>query len=117
VTGCSGVAVSDVAVDDHRSPSMVKIHLRRSKTDQFCRDVDVYMGSTGDALCPVTPLLAYLAVKRGEYGPLFHSKNGRSLTREIFTNKMRAALSVLGYEGSVYAGHSFRIGTAMTAAE
>jgi len=117
VTGCSGVAVSDVAVDDHRSPSMVKIHLRRFKTDQFGRGVDVYMGSTGDALCPVAALLAYLAVRGGEYGPLFRLKDGRSLTREIFTNKVRAALSVLGYDSSVYAGHSFRIGAATTAAE
>ena len=79
--------------------------------------VDVYMGSTGDALCPVAALLAYLAVRGGEYGPLFRLKDGRSLTREIFTNKVRAALSVLGYDSSVYAGHSFRIGAATTAAE
>jgi len=117
VMGCSGVAVSDVAVDDHRFPSMVKIHLRRSKTDQFSRGVDVSMGSTGDALCPVAALLAYLAVRGGEYGPLFCLKDGHSLTREIFTNKVRAALSVVGYDSSVYAGHSFRIGAESTAAE
>ena len=53
---------SDVAVDNHESPSVIRIHLRRSKTDQFGRGVDIYLGATGDELCPVAALLAYLAV-------------------------------------------------------
>ena len=70
VAGCCGMTVKDVAVDDHESPSVIRIHLRRSKTDQFGRGVDVYLGSTGDELYPVAALLAYLAVGESKNGPL-----------------------------------------------
>ena len=114
---CSGVEVSDVSVDDLEFPSTIRIHLRRSKTDQFNKGVNIYMGATGDELCPVSALLAYLAVRGKIDGPLFRFKDGRSLTREGFTSTVRSALSALGYDSSEYAGHSFRIGAATTAAE
>lgn len=116
VAGGRGVTVKDVAVDDHESPSVIRIHLRRSKTDQFGRGVDIYLGATGDELCPVAALLAYLAVRGGEDGPLFRFRDCRALTREVFVDKVRSALSILGYDASTYAGHSFRIGAATTAA-
>ena len=53
----------DVAVDDHSNPSLVRIHLRKSKTDQLGRGVDIYLGRTDEDLCPVAALLAYLAVR------------------------------------------------------
>ena len=62
-------------------------------------------------------LLAYLAVRGGEDGPLFRFRDCRALTREVSVDKVRSALSILGYEASTYAGHSFRIGAATTAAE
>ena len=48
---------------------------------------------------------------------MFRLQDGHSLTREIFTSAMRVALSTLGYDSTLYAGHSFRIGAATTAAE
>ena len=114
-TNC--VAVGNIVVDDHLAPTVVKIHLRCSKTDQFGRGVDVYVGRTGDDLCPVAALLAYLARRRNDPGPLFRMSDGTLLTKGIFTARLREALSTLGYEASAYAGHSFRIGAATTAAE
>ena len=111
------VSVGDVAVDDHSNPSLVRIHLRKSKTDQVGRGVDIYLGRTDEDLCPVAALLAYLALRGKEPGPLFKMSDGRFLTKQIFIAKVRAALSVLGYDCSSYAGHSFRIGAATTAAE
>ena len=113
--GC--VYVGDVAVDDHSNPSLVRIHLRKSKTDQLGRGVDIYLGRTDEDLCPVAALLAYLAVRGKEPGPLFKLSDGRFLTKQIFITRVRSALSVLGYDCSSYAGHSFRIGAATTAAE
>ena len=110
------VSVGDVAVDDHNNPSLVRIHLRRSKTDQLGKGVDIYLGRTDEDLCPVAALLAYLAVRGKEPGPLFRLSDGRLLTKQIFIEKVRAALSVLGYDYTSYAGHSFRIGAATTAA-
>lgn len=111
------VAVDDIAVDDHRTPTVVRIHLRHSKMDQFGKGVDVYMGRTGDDLCPVSAILAYLARRRNAPGPLFRTRDGRFLTKAMFTSRLREALSTLGYEATSYAGHSFRIGAATTAAE
>ena len=44
-------------------------------------------------------------------------RDGRFLTKEIFIERVRAALDVLGLDGSMYAGHSFRISAESTAAE
>ncbi len=111
------VMVGDVAIDSPHNPTTVRIHLRHSKTDQYGRGVEVYLGKTDEELCPVSALLAYLAIRGNESGPLFRLNDGRYLTKEIFIAKVRAALSVLGLDSSTYAGHSFRIGAATTAAE
>ena len=49
-------------------------------------------------------------------GPLFQFYDGRSLTRERFVQAVRKALTKAGFDHQVYAGHSFRIGAATTAA-
>ena len=41
---------------------------------------------------------------------------GRPLTREVFVAKVREALSEAGFDPLKFAGHSFRIGAASTAA-
>ena len=53
--------------------------------------------------------------KSGE-GPLFRFKDGRLLTRVHFVSRVREALEQVEIEYSKYAGHSFRIGAATTAA-
>ncbi len=60
-------------------------------------------------------MAAYLAVHGGSAGPFFRFTSGRSLTREIFVKKVRAALSDAGFDARLYAGHSFRSGAATTA--
>ena len=111
------VRMGDVAIDNPHNPTTVRIHLRHSKTDQYGKGVDIYLGKTGEELCPVSALLAYLAIRGNEPGPLFRLRDVRYLTKEIFIAQVRAALSVLGLDSSTYAGHSFRIGAATTAAE
>ena len=49
-------------------------------------------------------------------GPLFVFKDGRPLTRQRFVAAVRDALSQAGIAANSYAGHSFRIGAATTAA-
>ena len=48
------VSVGDVAVDDHNNPSLVRIHLHKSKTDQLGKGVDIYLGRTDchEVTCP-----------------------------------------------------------------
>ena len=61
----------DVEVDHATSPSLVQFTLRLSKTDSFRKGVKVVIGRTGDELCPIAALLAYLTHRGGAPGPLF----------------------------------------------
>jgi hypothetical protein len=101
------VLVQNVAVNSVHNPTIVKIHLRTSKTDQYGQGEDIYLGRTRSDLCPVSALLAYLAVRGNDPGPLFKVRDRRCLTKDLFITRVRSALTVLGYESS-YAGHSFR---------
>ena len=84
--------------------------------DQFGKGVDVFLGKMGTELCPVSALLAYLAMRGKDPGPLFKLMDGRFLTKDVFIAHVRSALSTLGYDSQSYAGHSFRIGATTTAA-
>ena len=62
-------------------------------------------------------ILDYM-VRRGQSpGPFFLWVNGNGLTRDRFVTAVRAALDQAGVNSSLYAGHSFRIGAATTAAQ
>ena len=110
------LTVEDVAVDDRANPSMVRIHLKRSKTDPFQHGVDIYLGRTGRDLCPVAVILAFLAVRPAVNGPLFVFANGTPLTRDRLVEAVRRALQQAGVPATGYSGHSFRIGVATSAA-
>ena len=55
---------ADVAVDNYQNPSLIHIHLKSSKTDQFGKGADILLARTKDELCPVAVLLHWL-VQRG----------------------------------------------------
>ena len=65
------ILASDVAVDSHTNPSMLRILLRRAKTDPFGKGVVICVGKTNSTMCPVAALLGYLAARPAGDGPLF----------------------------------------------
>ena len=110
------LAFGDVLVDSRTAPSYLVVKLKVSKTDPFRQGVHIYLGRTDGELCPVGAILSYM-VKRGtEDGSLFSFGDGRLLTRDRFVAAVREALVASGVNPSHYAGHSFRIGAATTAA-
>ena len=112
------LAWGDVALDDAKPPSMVRIHLKRSKCDQFGKGVDVFMGRTGKAICPVSEVLEYVTLRGPTPGPFFLFSGGSPLTKAAFVKRVRDALTTLGVvDPASYAGHSFRIGAATAASE
>ena len=106
----------DVAVDNRTSPSMVKVHLKRSKCDQFGRGVDVVVGRTDTRICPVAAVVSYIARRQDLSGPFFINSHGGTVTKSWFVQQVRTTLASLGLPQGEYAGHSFRIGAATSAA-
>ena len=93
-------------------PQLIILKLKTSKTDPFRRGVEVVLGRTKTILCPVAALLAYLVIRSNGPGFLFLFTDGRPLTKARFTSEVRSALSAVGLNPNLYAGHSFRIGAA-----
>ena len=110
------LAWGDVAVDNRQAPKMVQIHLKKSKTHQFGRGVDVVVGTTGSPLCPVAAVVDYISERGSQPGPFFLNPDKTALTKSQFVSRFRSTLQLLGFPQDDYAGHSFRIGAATTAA-
>ena len=110
------LGVKEVRVDSRCAPTFLQVLIKASKTDPFRQGVTVYVGRTDNWLCPVTAVLSYLVVPGSGPGPLFKWEDGRFLTREAFVAAVRKALAETGLAAKDYAGHSFRIGAATTAA-
>ena len=99
----------DVASDKANLPSMLRIHLKRSKCDQLGRGVDVLIGRTNSSLCPVEEVLWYANLRRSTPGSFFTFNDGAPLTKAVFVRQVREALTGTGVDAASYAGHSFRI--------
>ena len=110
------LSLADIALDDNKRPSLIRVSIKQSKTDPFRRGVDIFMGRTGTDLCPVSALLDYLQMRGSAPGPVFIFADGRFLTRQRFVDRVREGLETAGVDQSKYCGHSFRIGAATTAA-
>ena len=110
------LSLGDIAFDSHSAPSVVRLRIKQSKTDPFRQGVDVYVGATSACLCPVKALLAYIAVRNADPGPLFVFRSGAPLTQPSLVQHLQAALEQAGFPHMSYTGHSFRIEAATTAA-
>jgi len=111
------LAWGDVSVDPGHPPTRVRILLKRSKTDQFGRGVAVFLGATGDELCPVAGILSFVALRGNTAGPFFRFLDGTPLTKSRFVSHVREAMVRAGIPTHNYSGHSFRIGAATAAAQ
>ena len=103
------LAYADVRIDSQVSPQMLEVRLKASKTDPFRRGVTIYIGRTGDGLCPVAAALDSMI---RHYFSL-----RRYFTRDRFVVAVRMALRRAGLVPTWYAGHSFWTETATTAAQ
>ena len=106
------LSFADVAIDDVGNPGVLSVRIKQSKTDPFRQGVTIFMGKTGCDLCPVAAVLAFLAMRGPGEGPLFRFESGEALTRPRLVSALRKA----GFKPEDYAGHTFRIGAATTAA-
>ena len=61
-------------------------------------------------------MLSYQVLRDGDPGPLFRFEDGCLLTPDQFVSYVCSPLAEHGIDYSLYAGHSFRVGAATTAA-
>ena len=100
------------------SPMYMLVRLKVSKTDPFRQGQTIVIGKTNSPLCPISAMVAYFDSRASSFGsgPLFIYVSGAFLTREKLTRETRLLISKGGLDSSEFAGHSFRIGAATTAA-
>ena len=91
---------------------MLQVLLKRSKTDQFMTGVEVFIGVTGNDLCPVDAVRDYVARRGTSPGSFFRVAEGVPLTKTRFVELVRLALTRAGVPVNGYSRHSFRIGAA-----
>ena len=92
------LSLNDLATDCHSNPSLFRVRIKQSKTDPFRQGVDVYLGATGTAICPVHALWAYLEKRGPSPGPLFLFHSGTPLTRASLVDRLHLALQQSGLE-------------------
>ena len=109
---------SDLVFMPKSSPKYILVRLKVSKTDPFRKGQTIVIGRTKSNLCPISAMAAYLRVPfpfAQLRAPIYFSIwflpcSGR------FTSETRLLLSKGGLDSSEFAGHSFHIGAATTAA-
>ncbi len=106
----------DVAIDSLSDPTMLQVHLKKSKCDQFGKGSDIILGRTSEIVCPVLAILHYLQQRTDNPGPFFIDSSKHIICKPWFVKQIREVLNSMGLPQDQYAGHSFRIGAATTAA-
>lgn len=98
---------------------VLRLHLKKSKTDKINAGVDVFVGCTGEEVCAYCYMWDYISLRQQvtSTSPLFIDPSGSILQKTTFVNAVRLLLSMIGEKPSEYSGHSFRAGAATTADE
>ena len=98
-------------------PAYMTVRFKYSKTDPFGKGHVVTLHATKTLTCPVKAMRCYLQTRIYEsHRPLFLCSDGTVLTCSRFISCLRSLLEKVGLKAELYAGHSFRIGAATTAA-
>ena len=80
---------ADIAVDSVEAPTFVRLRLEESKEEPFCNGVAVVIGRAEADICPVNALLAYVARRGMEKGPIFVFGDGSALSRQALVDHVK----------------------------
>ena len=109
------LTIDDIAIDNHITPSTIRVRIKQSKTDPFRESVYLFLGKTDKVICPIKGILPYLAIRGSTPGPFFVMENKKPLTRQRFYSSLAGILEQTGLSHKNYNIHGFRIGAATTA--
>ena len=71
----------DMAVNSTQPPILLRSRLKYAKTNQLWWDMDVFVRKTGCSLCPVSGVLAYMAVRKDQVSLFFKFKGNKPLQK------------------------------------
>ena len=109
---------SDLVIVTGRNTSAkqsLQLTISHAKHQQVNRPVVLQITSQPNK-CPVATITRYLRIRGTSAGPLFIFPDNRPITRSFFASQLSACLLHAGYDPTFYKCHSFRIGSATTAA-
>ena len=109
------LSLTDVTLDNRRSPKVIQLHIKQSKTDPFREGASIFLPKCHKDICPVHAMVDYLIVRGQQEGPLFLWPDGTMLTRHLFASALRTIMRNLNLSTQLYNTHSFRIGAATSA--
>ncbi len=107
----------DMTTDCEKHPTLIRVRIKASKTDQLRQGCTLVIGCTDDKLCPVRAVLGFIRASGRKQGPLFQFESGRYLTRDGLVAEMKEALERMGVDSGGFSGHSVRIGAATAASQ
>ena len=94
----------------------MNIHIKASKTDQYCQSAVVLISRTGTSTCPLNAMDKFLKQSNSrKSSPLFTFRNGKYLTRQDVSSMTKSLLYLVRANPVLYSSHSYRIGAATTA--
>ena len=108
----TNLSYEDISVDNSQNPSIVSLLIKRSKTNQAREGVKLYMGRY--MACEGTA--SFSEITRLKVGTLFIWQDGTPLLKPHFNKVVKLALTQAQLPAEKFAGHSFCIGAAATAA-
>ena len=111
------LSLDDVAINSTSTPSLLKLTIKQSKTNFFCKGVGQYLGRMDTDVCPVQAMLPYLSIRGPRPGALFMTAEGKPLMRQYLVSSLLVILFKAGLDDSSYNTHSFHIGAVMSAKE
>ena len=117
---------SKFSLETHLSPSDVRflpslnqpdyVQVKISKTDPFRIGHTLLIGKTNEPICAEKDMKMYLVNRTNTPGSLFQYQFGSPLTKDALNFENRSLLAMSGVNQMQYAGHSYRIWAATTAA-
>ena len=104
----------------HVNDKFFTLLLKSSKTDVAGKGVPVHVGCSGHEICAFCLLLEYSSCHidfANKVLPLFMDVNGTVLRNSYFQATTKLLLAASGFDSSKYSGHSYRAGSATSAAD
>ncbi len=97
-----------------KADGLLWIRIRKSKTDQLAKGLEIPVEATGSNWCPHRLLRMYLEERGSAAGPLFLSNQGKQLSTSAISSIVKRVAALAHLPGR-YSSHSLRIGGATAA--